>query len=180
MANLCDSHDIYSGPGGSLYAGQTFTGNGEYLSYATFRLRQGTVGGGATGMVYARLYATTGTFGTDMVPTGSPIAESGPIDFTSIPTTGDTGNLIQFDFSGTALLTNATKYAIVTYFARTSGTSNLSNWYGTLDNASHAGNRVSSSNGSSWSANSDIDNCFYVYTEASPPSNTTNFFAAMV
>lgn len=85
--------------------GEAFTGTGITLSKATFRIyRAGTL----TGNVDCKLYATTGTVGTNAKPTGAAI-ETASVTASSIPTTE--GN-ISFTFSGTNTLTNGTVYVL--------------------------------------------------------------------
>jgi hypothetical protein len=82
ISNSDGTNGIYSG-----YArdGQSFTlANAATLSGASFSLaKKGTV----TGSIYVKLYAATGTVGTDAVPTGSALATSAAIDITILSTT---------------------------------------------------------------------------------------------
>ena len=72
--------------------------------------------GSPTGNCYARLYAVTGTIGTDAVPTGSVLATSDAKDVSTISTS--TG-LVEFSFSGAEQyeLQASTNYYIGIYFS---------------------------------------------------------------
>lgn len=68
-----DEISIGSSDIGLLQGGaQSFTGNGELLSRAIFKLG---VSSGATGDMFARIYAHAGVFGTSSEPTGPVLAE---------------------------------------------------------------------------------------------------------
>jgi hypothetical protein len=61
--------------------GQTFVGNGNFVDFCEFYLSEDTgLLGGVTGQIYAKLYAMTGTYGMNGLPTGSPLATSSPVD----------------------------------------------------------------------------------------------------
>jgi hypothetical protein len=90
--------------------GQSFTGSGINLTSAKFYLiKDGT----PTGNLYAVLYAHSGTFGTDGVPTGSPLATSNAVTVSSLSNSAI--GLITFTFSTPYMLVNGTKYVIVCY-----------------------------------------------------------------
>src|SRR5947207_971022 len=81
--------------GDDVATGQSFTSNGGLLSSAQFHLAKN---GSPTGTAVAKLYAATGTFGTDAKPTGAALATSGTLDVSTIPTFPQT--LMTFTFSG--------------------------------------------------------------------------------
>jgi hypothetical protein len=142
--------------------GQTFVGDGAVLDSAKFYLlKTGAPSGNAT----ARLYALTGTPGTDATPTGAALATSDNFDVTTL--TGSYA-LITFSFSGAnrVTLTNGTNYCIACYF--TGG--NASNYVRIgidLSSPTHAGNEFYTSDGTNWTADSTIDAVFYLYSASS-------------
>jgi hypothetical protein len=137
--------------------GQSFTGNGLLLHSCKFWLKKTGV---PTGYIYAKLYAHTGTFGTNSKPTGSPLATSSGIDISTISTSGA---LITFNFTSSYTLVNGTHYVItVEYTNKTQG-------YGVdvgddYTSSMHSGNPSYKNNGI-WSGSgfTDYDLIFYVY-----------------
>jgi hypothetical protein len=115
--------------------------------------------GSPTGSIYAYLYATTGAFG-QKVPTGAPLATSLPVDIASLSTNAQ---FVNFDFTDA----NEVPLAIDTYYAVVVSYNggNASNYLAvgsTTYGGTSGGNRVSSSNGSSWTyATGDM--VFYLY-----------------
>jgi len=157
-----DTHsDLYTGS--FVYRAQTFTnstGSDKVITQAKFHLAKN---GSPTGTLYARVYASTGTPGTNATPTGSSLAQSGGYSAASL--TG-TFTLIDFDFTGSDRITlvSGTTYCIVLYFSSTSSdSSNSVRIGGDSSSSSHSGNPASSTDGSSWSASSSFDYIFYVY-----------------
>jgi len=139
--------------------GQGMTGDGSTISSAKFYLRRT---GSPTGSCYARLYASSGTFGVNAKPTGSALAVSDAYDVASIGSVGR--SLKEFTFSGTnrIVIEDGTNYFIV--FDMTGTTSDVSNYISiAIDTTSptHAGNYVTYT--SSWISSSTRDLCFYVY-----------------
>lgn len=115
---LVDNYDFSNGDSTvSLYissifrAGQSFTtdSTGGYLHSLAVQIQSV---GSPTGNIVAELYAHSGTYGTDGVPTGSVLATSGTIDVTTIPTAP---SLATFFFTGVnaVVLTPNTNYALV-------------------------------------------------------------------
>jgi len=92
--------------------GQTFLGNGQSLDVVTVLLRQHTLG--SAGSLYASVYATTGTPGTDATPTGSPLAASSVVLDVSTLTKGRVAPY-SFPFVGAdaIALTNGAAYAFI-------------------------------------------------------------------
>jgi prepilin-type N-terminal cleavage/methylation domain-containing protein len=116
---VCDSYTTTSGfqilrvgaPGDSNEAAsQTFTGNGKTLVNAQFQLFQRN---SPTGNAVAKIYAISGTYGTNAIPTGSPLATSDPVSVASLSPNPAYG-LATFNFSGSnrIVLTNGAYYAI--------------------------------------------------------------------
>ena len=77
--------------------GQAFTGNGGTINEARFRLKADNVGSWNGGNMWVEIYAHSGTWGSDGVPTGNSLAISEIIDLQSI---GDFDDWITFVFSG--------------------------------------------------------------------------------
>jgi len=140
--------------------GQTFLGNGDVLSKASFRLNKT---GAPTGSVYAYLYAHTGTFGSTGVPTGAALAISGAVAITSFIS----DSMVDFDFSyALVTLTNGTPYVIVMTYNNGSAV----NMIGVaVDNSapSHVGNYVQYT--TVWAPSTTYDVIFYVYNPVRGP-----------
>ena len=170
MAKLIDSYPesnqsgtlSFGIPGGlDLAHGQALAVvNAFVLDSAKFHLRKS---GSPTGNAVARVYACTGTPGSDGRPTGAALAVSDDFDVSSLTTTLQ---LVTFAFSGANRITlNAsTNYCIaVEYSGGTSGNYLLAGYDST--SATHAGNRCYlSSGGVNW-WNSTNDIIFYLYGE---------------
>ena len=149
------SADIFEFDALTPMAGQAFTGNGLPLSGAKFYLKKN---GTPAGNVYAKLYASTGTYGSTCKPTGDVLATSDAIVANSLSTSME---LISFTFSTPYTLVNGTKYIIVANAPNSLG--NATVIIG-ADNTSpsHAGN-ASYISSTTWYALADWDLCFYVY-----------------
>jgi hypothetical protein len=148
-------------------AGQTFAnGSSQILTSAVFVVSKT---GSPTGSAYAKLYAITGTHGTDAVPTGSPLATSEPLDVSKLSTTVD---LVSFAFTDNYTMAAATNYAIVVEY--TNG--DVSNYIrvGTqqLGSPSHGGNFVYYT--TSWIADNTTDCIFYVVNGGQVTINATD------
>lgn len=129
--------------------------------------------GSPTGTMYAKVYAITGTYGTDATPTGAALATSDGVDVASLTTSY---NLITFTFSGAnrITLTADTYYAVIVEYAG-GDSSNYLRVGADNSSPSHDGNRIGWSNSSStWSASSTTDVCFYVYIEAASASRSVS------
>lgn len=138
-------------------AAQSFTGDGKYLTRATFYLfRSNTT---PVGFAKVKLYAHTGTFGTSSVPTGSPLATSSTALAVSTLTT--TPTLVNFEFDGSFQLVNGTKYVIaIEYY---DGLTNQSLQIG-VDSTTptHSGNSSRRLDNQSYVADSTVDLIFYI------------------
>jgi hypothetical protein len=73
---------------------QGFIGNDRTLDIAKWNLQKVS---NPTGYAYAKLYATTGTWGVDLMPIGDPLATSDPVDISTL--SADRYQLISFHFS---------------------------------------------------------------------------------
>jgi len=156
-SNQNASMDLYGDGNGK---GQSFTGDGGTLNSVIFYLNKS---GSPTGSAYAKIYAHSGTFGTSSVPTGAALATSDGVNVSGIDTDYE---LVTFSFSGTEkiTLTNGTKYVVTVEYSGGDADNYLQTGFDNL-NPTHDGNFSSLYLGT-WSANSDYDLCFYVYTLA--------------
>lgn len=137
---------------------QSFTGDGGILDSAVFTLRKT---GTPTGYAYAKIYAHTGTFGTNSLPTGASLAISDGYEISNLT---ESYQLITFNFSGAnkITLTDGTKYVVVIEWSN-GDVSNYVHVGADYSSPSHSGN-VAECNNSIWSADSAGDLCFYIYT----------------
>lgn len=137
---------------------QSFTGNGKYLTRATFNMSKS---GTPTGIARARLYAHSGTYGTSSLPTGNPLATS---DYVDVSTLTGTSTLTNFDFDGEFLLVNGTYYCIVIeIFGTTSNSTNTIQVGDDSGSPTHSGNRGYYRTSTGWTASATYDICFYIY-----------------
>lgn len=156
-SNQDDEIGIYNGYYDSV--GQSFTATEGTLSSCKFYLSKT---GSPTGSAYAKLYAHTGTFGINGVPTGSPLATSDAFDVSTL--TGYYA-LKTFTFSGANQieLTNGTNYVIVVEYS--GGDSSNYVLVGLdLSTLAHSGNGVYSISGS-WYSDANTEAIFYVYEQ---------------
>ncbi len=96
--NFTASWPVY-GPNYSQ-VGQSFTATAGALDSAVFYLRREA---GSVGNAYALLYAHSGTFGVDGLPSGAPLATSSPVDVTTL--SDSVRQLVTFPFDNTLTLT---------------------------------------------------------------------------
>jgi len=89
--------DLYSTDTSVFGYGQGFTGNGGKITEAKFRLYANEVGFWSGGTMWAEIYAHSGTWGSNGVPTGNPLAVS---DIIQLQELGDFDDWISFMFSG--------------------------------------------------------------------------------
>jgi hypothetical protein len=150
--------------------GQSFTGNGGTLDTTQLYLSKSN---SPAGSAYAKIYAHSGTFGTDSIPTGAVLATSGAFDVSTLTTSLQ---LITFTFTAgdKITLTNGTKYILVVEYSAGNGT-NFISWGTDGSSPTHGGN-ISRYTSGSWGADSSRDFCFYVYddTPATTTSTTTS------
>lgn len=144
--------------GGVVAVGQSFTGNGGQVSRAKFYLKKT---GSPTGNATAKIYTHSGTFGTSSIPTGTALATSDNFDVSTLTTSFALTGL-KFTGSNTITLTNTTKYVVSIEYSGGDASNNIQVGY---DGSSptHGGN-YSSETGTTWTAQSGRDTCFYVYT----------------
>ena len=153
-------------PNNDAAFGQTFKTPNELFSYklttAKFYLMKD---GAPDAVLKAMLYAHTGTYGTDGLPTGSVLATSNPVE---ADTLGGAHALVTFTFDGTyALLPNAAYCIVIVCTEKT--TLDGGNYVRVgCDNTAptHAG-RTLVWGGSSWSVvDITFDVCFYVLSDS--------------
>jgi len=136
---------------------------GYYLSSAKFYIK--SLNPVAGDYIYAKLYAHSGTYGTDSIPTGTALAVSTGVLATSIP---GSLTLITFTFDKTYLLVNGTKYCIVFSILGIHDTSDFALGID-VSSPSHGGNYFRSAIGGGeggWVYHAGVDTCFYVYGES--------------
>jgi len=139
-------------------AGQSFTGDGGVLGHCYFHLSKAN---SPTGSAYAKLYAHTGTFGTDGTPTGAALATSLAVDVSTLTGTPTLTKFI-FDDDNQYTLGSGTKYFIVIEY--TSGTSSNTVLVGDDGSSpSHGGNAATYAS-STWTDDNTKDVVFYCRT----------------
>ena len=162
-----NSQSAYNGPGGveSSGGGQSFTvlKKSKLTACKFYQF----IYGSPTGNCYAKLYAHSGTYGTDGKPTGSALATSDAKDVATL-SAYPTMALATYTFSGAnQIKLPAGKYCIT--FEYTGGDSDNQPYLGfDTSSPSHSGNLISRSDAGVWTANAGIDCCFYVYGELVP------------
>lgn len=144
--------------------GQTFTTPNDGVTYtltvAQFQLQKVS---SPAGVLRASLWAHTGTWSSSGLPTGNPLATSGDVAMSGVPTSY---GLVNFTFTDAYTMINNTHYCIAVY-AYSKTTLDASNYiYVATDytSPSHGGNgfRYASS---AWSLLTTVDVIFYVYGE---------------
>ena len=140
-------------------AGQTFTSTTTItLNSAKFHLsRTDTT---VTGVANAKLYAISGTYGTNSIPTGSVLATSDNFDVTTIDDTK--WALYTFNFSGANryVMQAGTYYAITVEYLGGSSTKFVQ-VNGDTSSPTHGGNIAVYK--TSWTSYNTVDYIFYVY-----------------
>lgn len=168
-----DSYNESNGDGYTLLSNDSFPGTYRSQSFTnTNSITLDSVkvflhrNGSATGNITVYIYNITGTYGTDSLPTGSPIATSDVIDASTISTTV-AGNPYTFTFSGAQRITLSanTKYALAVNYNDSGAPSYLSMLVDSSA-SSASGDASFSTDGTSWSA-STADRIFYVYGDDS-------------
>jgi hypothetical protein len=170
MATIVDSYSesnsdgsflIYDGQPGY---GQSFTGDGGILQSVKLYLENYT---GATGTAYVKIYAHTGTFGTDGKPTGSALATTS-FDVSTLESSELTLETFTFTGEDKITLTNGTKYVVTLEFNDDTDSISMGK---DGSSPSHAGNYCALSSGT-WTGYNYGDACFYVYADESSASVT--------
>lgn len=150
--------------------GQSFLSNGGTLDSCKFYLKKF---GSPTGNAVAKIYAITGTPGTNAKPSGSALATSDTFDVSTLSTSFQ---LITFSFSGAnkISLDNDTHYFLTLHYEGNSTNgiaigSNTSSGY-----SNHNAARLQHSDLTWYSLNTLITFIFYVYKSDS--AKTDSFF----
>jgi hypothetical protein len=155
---------VYGDDGiGHPAAGQSFTGDGSTLDSVQWYLIK--TNGTPTGTGVAKIYAHSGTYGTNSIATGAALATSDNVDITTV-----TGSyqLITFTFTGAnrIVLANGTKY-FATFEYTNGDSSNGTTIGGDTSSPAHGGNAASLGSGS-WTASGSTDLIFYVNGSPTP------------
>ena len=100
----------YTGSNIGTGVGQSFIAIDGFIDSCKFGLSEGA--GSPTGNAYAKIYEYSGTWGTDAIPTGDPVAVSDAFDVTTI--SGASQTLYTFSFTGEnrAFLTGGKGYIV--------------------------------------------------------------------
>ncbi len=136
--------------------GQSLLGDEGYFTGASWRIYKG---GSPTGNIVARIYTHTGTYGTSSVPTGTYLAESDPID---VSTLSGSPTVQRFTFTGNNRIRIHNQYYVITIRYTGGGGANFVGTYIDTTLPTHAGNK-SHWNGSSWTATAGHDRIFYAW-----------------
>lgn len=155
------------GAGNTAYA-QSFQPPADYpLTRADFYLSKT---GSPTGNAVAKLYASTGTFGTDAEPTGAALDTSNNLDVSTI-SSSPTYDLHTFTFTGEYPMTSGTTYVITVEYSGGDASNNVVVGRD-ASSPTHAGNNSRFISGT-WSQLAGLDFVFYVYgtTPAAPATS---------
>lgn len=135
---------LHTGGGTILPSGQAIKATGQTIDKLDTVLYSFS-GMPSGGTIWAEIYASTGTFGTTMIPTGSALATSETVDATTIV---NDYSVTTFKFSGAnrITLTDNTHYVVV---VRQDGAGSNLGWMGGDRSGGNIGNR-SYYNGTSW------------------------------
>ncbi len=114
--------------------------------------------GSPVGTAVAKLYALTGTHGTDAKPTGAALATSATYNVASL---GGANALVEFTFDGAYTMAASTNYCIAVEYGGGDGSNRV---IVGIDGSSpsHGGNPATLSGGT-WTGTAVHDACFYVY-----------------
>jgi len=149
--------DLTLSAGAIVGASQSFSGDGTDLHSAVFYLKKL---GAPTGNVTCKLYAHSGTFGTDSIPTGAALATAPVLDISTLTTTYA---LTTFTFGTTYTMVSGTKYCIALEYSGGDASNNVK--VGVDVSAPTHGGNDARLVGAAWSALGG-DLCFYIYSES--------------
>lgn len=165
MPNIIDSYsesnrDNSGNLGYFQGLGQCFTGNGEKVGSAQWLITKYFTG--SIGNAIAKIYNTTGTYGTNAKPSGAALASSSLLDISTITASY---SLYTFEFTGvnSITLTNGTYYCLTIEKYDTWGGTGYITLGRDASSPSHSGNDAYLSSGT-WYAPFASDFCFYVYS----------------
>ena len=134
--------------------GQSFDGDGNVLSGVVLWLKAVA---SPIGNAVVKIYAHSGTYGTDGVPTGSALATSNVVDVSGI---GGVYELVHFEFEDEYTLVSGTKYFAVLEYNGTA--TDYLHWGRDGSAPTHGGNVARYT--TVWAYDASVDLCFYVYT----------------
>jgi hypothetical protein len=140
-------------------AGQSFTGDGGTLNSVKFFLSKH---GSPTGNAVVKIYAHTGTFGVDGIPTGSALATSETIDVSTFDPSDYIEQTFIFNGINKITLVNGTKYFVLLEYSGGNQSDFIS--IASYLNSEHGGNAAFFWS-PDWNAVSDQDCGFYVYKD---------------
>ena len=150
---------MYSGI--TISRGQAFAGADGVLDSCKFYLFKT---GSPTGIMVAKIYALTGTFGSTATPAGSALAVSNPVDVTILLEDVPNYQLITYTFSDANRITleTGTNYLVCLEYLGGDGANRVEQL---VDNTahSHPGNYAYTTNLINWFAGTSFDVIFYVY-----------------
>lgn len=133
--------------------------------------------GSPSGNIVAKLYAITGTYGVNSIPTGSALATSSNVDVSTIHSAVNSNSLVSsdytlitFTFATPYVMTQGTSYVIVLEYSGGSGGNYLS--IGGGDSNLPTGNPVQDY-GSGWVTYTGDAYNFYVYGTGKPSTTWT-------
>ena len=174
MSTIIDSYsesnsnaNVVIREGVQLSIGQSFTANNSVLSSCKFYLQKT---GSPTGNATATIYAHSGTYGTDSIPTGSALATSENIDVSTFPISNQ---LIEFTFTGEnkITLTNETYYIVTVNYS--GGDSSNCIYLGEdTSSPTSSGNYCQYTTELGWVGVGSFAACFYVYGDKILASTT--------
>jgi len=147
--------------------GHSFTGDGGVLESVVFYLLKW---GSPTGYAYAKVYAHDGTFGTSSVPTGAALAISDGFEVSNIIAFQYSRIAFNFNKANKVTTTDGTKYVVTIEYDN--GAYSTDYIRAGVDGTSptHGGNLSTYDTDNGWTAYSDEDLCFYIYSNS--PVNT--------
>jgi hypothetical protein len=146
---------------GTEIKAMSFVGNGGTVASVSFAMARRNAG--ETGLLYAKLYAHTGTYGTTGTGTGAALATSNPIDITTISTSSPLGRVnttFTFPDGQKYVLANGTNYVIGVQYTGTGVVNPVS-----IEGAQTSVNNYYAGNGSTFSiiwSTITLDYCFMV------------------
>lgn len=143
---------------------QSFTGNGSTLTRMEFYLKKV---GAPDGAISCRLYAHTGTFGTDGLPIGGVLVYADAPLYGTDLTTGY--QLKAFNFSGEYPLVNGTHYFAAIEYTGGDSSNYIAAGYDSTG-STHIGNMAVKPDTIWYSLTDDL--CFYVYGDFISPLPT--------
>lgn len=162
-SNQDNFSNLYSGS--NIAASQSFVSNGGAIYEAKFYIRKT----GTPGSVYAKVYATTGTHGTNALPTGAAISTSEAVSGAGLSTNF---TLVTFTFTSPVLLNNGQTYCIV--LEHSAGDASNYIGYG-FDSSSSTGSGNSGVYSTFWGSASSNDLIFYIYSQPDVISDGYDF-----